>query len=387
MINVKTYLRINKKNDSEGVVWVSFYINRDKINFSTKVRCTKINFNDITFRVKTGDTNASDKNLIIENVLARINNVMVRYRLQNKTLTRDAFTRAYNRPDDYDTFFAFFRDWEKKFSKMNEYETMMVHRTVMKKLEDYAPDLHFDDITHEWLDEYYSHLRKKLKNCENTAYKNLSTIKKYVRAAFKAGYMDDNPFETWKIKRTRASYNYLTTDELNILLRIYKEGSLEPKLHKTLEFFLFMCFSSLHIGDAKKLQLEQFTKTNFTYFRIKNRNKKPEPVIVPLSDPLRQLIRNIVGVRQKGLIFENLPADQTMNNYLKDIAKIADIDKKISHKTGRHTFATHYLKETKDLTAIKEILGHSELRETLIYAHVLDESKQEGIKCFNTFSI
>ena len=106
---------------------------------------------------------------------------------------------------------------------------------------------------------------------------------------------------------------------------------------------------------------------------------------MPLSDPLRQLIRNIVGVRQKGLIFENLPADQTMNGYLKDIAKTANINKQISHKTGRHTFATYYLKETKDLTALKEILGHSELRETLIYAHVLDESKQEGIKCFNTF--
>jgi site-specific recombinase XerD len=76
-----------------------------------------------------------------------------------------------------------------------------------------------------------------------------------------------------------------------------------------------------------------------------------------------------------------------MNNYLKDIAKIAGIKKKISHKTGRHTFATCFLKETKDLTILKEILRHSELRDTLIYAHVLDESKQEGITCFNSFDI
>jgi integrase len=156
---------------------------------------------------------------------------------------------------------------------------------------------------------------------------------------------------------------------------------------KALEFFLFICFSSLHIGDAKLLKLEQFNDDSFTYYRIKNRNRKPEPIVVPVSSALRQLLSNIAGYRKKGLLFEHLPADQTMNRYLKEIAKIVGIEKDISHKTGRHTFATYFLRKTKDLTALKEILGHFELRETLIYAHVLDEAKQEGITCFDSFSI
>ena len=65
--------------------------------------------------------------------------------------------------------------------------------------------------------------------------------------------------------------------ELETLVDLYRHGRLEYKLHKTLEFFLFMCFSSLHIGDVKRLQLEQFTDTSFTYFRMKlktgNRNR------------------------------------------------------------------------------------------------------------------
>jgi integrase len=385
VISIKIYYRESTEATKEGHIWISFYINREKINFSTKVKCYEKDFNNKIGRVKNCDKYAYDKNLIIENILGRINDVLVKYRLRNRTITREGFIRAYNRPDDYDTFFDFAKEYQKKFSKVNELETMQVHSTVINKIKDYAPNLHFDDITKDWLDEYYVHLRKKLNNCENTAYKNMSTFRKYVRAAWKAGYMDEYPFEEWVIKRTKASYTYLTETELTTFINIYKEGSLEAKLHKTLEFFLFMCFSSLHIGDAKKLRLEQFTQTYFTYFRIKNRNKKPEPVTVPLSKTIKLLIRNVVGLRRKGLIFENLPADQTMNNYLKDIAKIAGIEKQISHKTGRHTFATYFLKETKDLTALKEILGHSELRETLIYAHVLDESKQEGIKCFNSF--
>jgi len=385
MNSIRVFYKESNEATKEGIVYVSFYIQREKIKFSTKIRCAQKDFNEKTFRIKSSDFNADDKNLIIDNILARINDVFVKYRLRNKELTKDAFWRAYNRPDDYDTFFDFVRDYQKKYALSNEYETMQVHFTVFRKIKGYAPKLRFDDITKDFLDEYYSFLRKKLKNNENTAYKNMSTLRKYVRAAWKAGYMDEYPFDEWHIKRTKANYTYLTENEVKSLLNIYKAGSLEAKLHKTLEFFLFMCLSSLHVGDAKKLTLEQFTDCNFTYYRMKNRNRKPEPIVVPVSSALNQLIINIAGYRKKGLIFEQLPADQTMNEYLKMIAKRAGIEKNISHKTGRHTFATYFLAKTKDLSALKDILGHSELRETLIYAHVLDESKQEGIKCFNSF--
>ena len=105
--------------------------------------------------------------------------------------------------------------------------------------------------------------------------------------------------------------------------------------------------------------------------------------MVPVSRTLQSIINNVIGARKKGPIFDNLPADQTLNHYLKQIAKELGIQKEITLKSGRHTFATFFLRKTKDLTALKEILGHSDLRETLIYAHVLDESKKEGIACFD----
>ena len=387
MINIKIYFRKSNNQTNEGFVWISFYVNREKVNFSTKMKCHEKEFDERYFRIKNSAPNASDKNLIIEKILSRINDVLVKYRLKNKKITRIGFLKTYNRPDDYDNFFDFINDYQRKFSSMNEPETMRVHDTVINKLKEYAPNLHFDDITKDFLDEYYSYLRKKLKNCENTAYKNMSTLRKYIRHAWKLGYMDEYVFSDWSIKRTKPNYSYLTEYELNKLINLYKDGCLLNKYHKTLELFLFMCFSSLHISDVKTLKLEQFTKNSFTYYRLKNRNKKPEPIVVPVSSFLNQLLLSIVGYRKNGLIFDNLPADQTMNGFLKKIAEIADINKDISHKTGRHTFATYFLRKTKDLTALKEILGHSELRETLIYAHVMDESKQEGIKCFDSFLI
>jgi site-specific recombinase XerD len=385
MINIKVYFRQSKKNSSDGYIWICFYVNREKVHFSTKIKCTENEFDKNTLRLKNFAKNSQDKNLVIDNIISRINNVIVKYRLRDKKLTKALFERSYNRPSDYDTFFDFVKDYQKKNSRLIEMETFRVHLSVVKKLQEYCPELYFDDITPEWLDNYYAYLRKNLKNNENTAYKNMATFRKYVRAAWKAGYMEEYPFDDWHIKRTKSLYTYLTEEELSILIDLYKEGVLEANHHKTLEFLLFMCFSSLHIGDAKQLMLEQFSADSFTYFRIKNRNRKPEPIKVPISSALRQLLFNIAGYRKKGLLFEKLPADQTMNRYLKDIAKEAGINKDITHKTGRHTFATYFLRKTKDLTALKEILGHSDLRETLIYAHVLDESKQEGIRCFDSF--
>ena len=75
-------------------------------------------------------------------------------------------------------------------------------------------------------------------------FKNMTVIRKYVKAAYKAGYMDENPFDSWSIKRSKASYCYLTEDELQALTQLYHNGELDAKLHKTLEFFLFMCFNS-----------------------------------------------------------------------------------------------------------------------------------------------
>ena len=79
-----------------------------------------------------------------------------------------------------------------------------------------------------------------LGNNQNTANKNMATIKKYVLAAYNAGYMDENPFKNWKIKKGIPGGEYLQEDELQTLMGLYMDGELDYKHHKTLE--MFFCF-------------------------------------------------------------------------------------------------------------------------------------------------
>lgn len=387
MSKINLYLRSEGKDKTEGYIWVKFYVSSQKVNFSTRVKVLAANWNAVTCRIKYSDKEYKDKNLIITNTEARINDVFVKYRLKNRKLTKDGFMKAYHRPDDFDTFHEFCEFYKKEISYL-EAGTTGNHKKALDKLKDYEPNLTFDELDYDFLLRFFNaHLLKTCENKHSTAYKDMASIKKFVRAAIRKGYMEKNPFDDFKIKRVQGDFEFLTEEELNKMLKLYYSGKLPPEQHKTLQLFMYMCFSSQHITDSLKTRLEDFTPDGLVYYRIKNRNSKPEKVLVTISDMLRSIVTDIVGYRKTGLLFMDMPAEQTMNKYLKAIAKREDvgINKNLSTKAGRHTFATFYLSKTKDMNSLQEEMGHSDIRETLKYAHVLDSDKKENIKMFDAF--
>ena len=108
-------------------------------------------------------------------------------------------------------------------------------------------------------------------------------------------------------------------------------------------------------------------------------------VKIPLSNPALEILNDHIGQHQvKGHIFKPY-CDQVTNRILKNLMDLFEIDKNITFHCGRHTFATMYLRKTKDLAGLQKLLGHYSIQDTMKYAHVMDDDVRESIKVFDTF--
>lgn len=139
--------------------------------------------------------------------------------------------------------------------------------------------------------------------------------------------------------------------------------------------FLFSIFTGLRLSDTKALKFENIVNDRLSIIQIKT--KKPldvllNPNAIKILDRQKELMNT-----EKGKVFHFLD-DDYMNRRIKEWVKYLGINKKITFHCGRHTFATIGITSDMDIYEVSGLLGHTDIKHTLIYAKLVNKKKDKA---------
>jgi site-specific recombinase XerD len=191
--------------------------------------------------------------------------------------------------------------------------------------------------------------------------------------------MSVDPFANRKYHLDEVDLAYLTEEELKILTD--KEISI-LRLQMVKDIYLFSCYTGLAYIDVKQLTYENIIEKNGFQWIQKKRQKTKNLCSIPILPPALSIMKkykNSSLCEPKNLVLPVL-SNQKMNAYLKEIADICGIQKKLSTHTARHTFATTTtLGNEVSLEVVSKMLGHTDQKMTRRYARVNEALIEKGM--------
>lgn len=185
-----------------------------------------------------------------------------------------------------------------------------------------------------------------------------------------------------KMKITAKKIDFLTEEELQLLLR-NSDGLLR-------DLITVAARTGLRWGELSALQWNNVNLTgtepsitviDAVYEEIIGPTKSGKARYIPLTNEVHQVL--LGRHKEMGFVFadkdEKFLAHTTYLNQIKKACKKAGL-RKIGWHTLRHTFASHLAMKGVPIIALKELMGHSSINTTMIYAHLSRSTLTESIK-------
>ena len=215
----------------------------------------------------------------------------------------------------------------------------------------------------------------------NTAHKYIKNLKTVMNMSVGLDWISSNPFKNFRCSYIAPKREVLTQDEVDRIR--FKEIDI-PRLAEVRDVFIFCCYTGFAYADIYEFEYDAIIKGIDGGSWLKtNRKKTGVKESVPLLPVALEIIEKYrehpYCLNKNRLLPVN--SNQRYNGYLKEIADICGVSKKITSHIARHTFATTItLSNGVPIETVSSMLGHSSIRTTQIYAKVIESKVSEDMK-------
>lgn len=170
-------------------------------------------------------------------------------------------------------------------------------------------------------------------------------------------------------------------------LTVIQNLAIGPRRKKYKDIAHVAMYSTLPLSDLLHLQKDQVVfngpDAGITYTRRKTRYKNKPPLFVPMTNKLKEAFRGVpVPLKDEGLWFPNMTHEAVCHSVGRAFRACGWVHGRAMHNF-RHFGACYLIKQGVALTTIKELMGHSDYKTTLIYARTDRETLKEGMKKFD----
>ena len=267
---------------------------------------------------------------------------------------------------DYLKFYKFHLEKQKELLKPGTYRQQ---KATLTKIQKFRTNIFFYEITEDFLTEMVSYMKNTLKNKQTTVSTTLKNFKKYLHLANKNGINTPLHYSSISVKSFKGDRTFLTSDEIKIIYE-YKNASYTSEAHRSIiNRFLFSCFTGLRISDVFSISQENIIGDHLVFTASKT--GKFQRIL--LNKTAKRLINDT------GALFNGNYTPEYINRELKFIAKACCIKKHLTFHVSRHTFATNFLMQGGRVEVLQKLLGHSNIRETMIYVHIAESITDKQI--------
>lgn len=258
-------------------------------------------------------------------------------------------------------------DRSEKTFKLRTYQLSLLREYVTQKLK--LSDIPLSQLEVGFIEgfEHFLTIDKRLKRSSIAG--TLSALQTIVNMEVKRGVLDLSPFLGYSYKRPKGEPRSITQGELQSIINLEIEWE---NYRIVRDLFVFSCFCGLAISDIRHLKEEHIVHEEGQLLIKAKRIKTKTPYRVQILSPALTIIERYRG-RRAGYIFE-VPSADVVHNAMHYIQRKIGMTTPLTFHMARHTFASLVtLSAGVPIETVSQMLGHTNLRTTQVYAQVSSE--------------